>query len=648
MNECRFVADRIREVGRCDRQELGKPEKGKRIFNEAPAHLISSYEGTPPSRNRPALPEQDPDHHSLSESTCPLGGARPGERNSADRTSTLSIAPEDQTKQLKRRGEGQSSQTRNDGRKDNSNSQRTLLPEALEEGKAQPDWRSTERPASKNQSLHVPQNPSPLLSCSEILSEVIRKGPGPTVPSAEAKEASGAKEIRKKQAAPPVRDPPIPSLNVLPGSGSGPSFPPGEDTQGPSPVDYTLHIEAAFPPNMVLDMKKCAAQRARKTVIGRTLGGKASHKDLADCLKLHLPASFTTITLLTRGYFEILFKDEEGAKATRKLTAVEWSGWALSFSKYSEYFRSNEPGAEKLLTHSIKVQFPDLHAQFRTIQALTIMASSIGEVLDIESPDSYIKRPAGPMVTVEVRDISRLAGIVRIPSMSEGTEADETIAQRIIYSGLSNQYRKCRRFGHLARACPQNKPPTQGGNTSTKPPPLKGSWKSAPRKVPGAQSWRQTTANTAKRADFIQRLELELEENILRFKWCIKDQPHLEWSWQEEKNRGGMDCTIVVHIDTGTSALSTQNKRHLHWKVLDPTQEMNNDMEFSTSAHNLLRKTDTGNSTSQAHRNKSASLLASPQAARKKRFTKLDLALMTARLLGSIGPPAARNKLTYD
>jgi hypothetical protein len=73
-----------------------------------------------------------------------------------------------------------------------------------------------------------------------------------------------------------------------------------------------------------------------------------------------------------------------------------------------------------------------------------------------------------------------------------------------------------------------------------------------------------------------------------------------------------MDCTILVHIDTGTSALSKQNKRHLHWKVLDPTQEMNNNIEFSTPAHNLLRKTNTGNSTCQAHRNKSASLLASP------------------------------------
>jgi len=193
-------------------------------------------------------------------------------------------------------------------------------------------------------------------------------------------------------------------------------------------------------------------------MIGRTLGGRASYKDLVDCLKLHLPTPFVTITLLTRGYFEILFEEEEGARATRKLAMVEWSGWAFSFSKYSENFRPNKQGAEKLLTHSIKVQFPDLHAQFRSIKALTIMASNIGEVLDIESPNSYIKRLAGPMVIVEVRDINKLAGISRIPSMSEGVDIGETIAQRILYSRLSNQCRKCRRFGHLARACPHNIP----------------------------------------------------------------------------------------------------------------------------------------------------------------------------------------------
>jgi len=108
MNECRLVADRTREAGRCVRQELGKLENSKRLSNEAPAHPISSCEGTPSSRNRPALPEQDPDQYALEESIRPPGGARPGEKNSADRTSTPSVAPEDQTKHPKRRGEAQS------------------------------------------------------------------------------------------------------------------------------------------------------------------------------------------------------------------------------------------------------------------------------------------------------------------------------------------------------------------------------------------------------------------------------------------------------------------------------------------------------------------------------------------------------------
>jgi hypothetical protein len=219
---------------------------------------------------------------------------------------------------------------------------------------------------------------------------------------------------------------------------------------------------------MVIEMQRSTAQKVRKIVIGKTLGGRASFKALQDCLKLHLPAPFSTITLLTRGYFEILFEDENGARATRKLATVEWSGWALSFSKYLANFRPNEQGAKTLLTHSVKVQFLDLHIQFRTTKALTIMASSIGGVLDIKSPDSYIKRPARPMITVEVKDISKLAGIIRIPSMVEGAHPGDTTAQRILYSGLPNQCRKCRKFGHLAKTYPLNKSPTQGGGIPAK------------------------------------------------------------------------------------------------------------------------------------------------------------------------------------
>jgi hypothetical protein len=67
------------------------------------------------------------------------------------------------------------------------------------------------------------------------------------------------------------------------------------------------------------------------------------------------------------------------------------------------------------------------------------MASKFGEVLDIEAVDSYVKRPAGPMVTIKTKVINKLAGYIRIPSIAEGALAIDTICQRILYSRLLNQ-----------------------------------------------------------------------------------------------------------------------------------------------------------------------------------------------------------------
>ncbi|CAM6016704.1 unnamed protein product [Sphagnum balticum] len=127
-------------------------------------------------------------------------------------------------------------------------------------------------------------------------------------------------------------------------------------------------VEADFPTDLVLMMKENAAKKARRTVIGRTLGGKATLKSLLDCLKLHLSIPLISITLLTRGYFEILFEEEEGAKATRRLTVVEWSSLCLSLSHYAPNFDASSQGAEAQLTHVIKVQFPDLH-KFRNTRS---------------------------------------------------------------------------------------------------------------------------------------------------------------------------------------------------------------------------------------------------------------------------------------
>jgi len=265
----------------------------------------------------------------------------------------------------------------------------------------------------------------------------------------------------------------IPSPQTLiaqPGNRTGAASPDGEASQGPSLIDYNSEIEADYPKELVLTMQENTTKKARRIVIGRTLGGRATFKTLFDCLKLHLSAPLVSIVLLTRGYFEILFEDEEGAKATRRLTVVDWSGLCLSFSRYIPNFDASSQGAEAQLTHAIKVQFPDLHEQFWNTRALTIMASKIGEVLEIEAADSYIKRPAGPMITIELKDISKLPGYIRIPSMAEGAKTNDMIAQRILYSGLPNQCRKCRQFGHHAQSCTTNRSkPWEGVTPPTGP-----------------------------------------------------------------------------------------------------------------------------------------------------------------------------------
>jgi hypothetical protein len=66
------------------------------------------------------------------------------------------------------------------------------------------------------------------------------------------------------------------------------------------------------------------------------------------------------------------------------------------------------------------------------------MASKIGKVLEIELEDSYIKRPAGPMITVETHDINKLARYIRIPSMAKGATTKDTTLQRILFSSFPN------------------------------------------------------------------------------------------------------------------------------------------------------------------------------------------------------------------
>ncbi|CAK9869616.1 unnamed protein product [Sphagnum jensenii] len=136
---------------------------------------------------------------------------------------------------------------------------------------------------------------------------------------------------------------------------------------------------------------------------------------------------------------------------------------------------------------------------------------------------------------------------------------------------------------------------------------------------------------------------MELEEKILRYKLSLKDRPKLEWSWQEVPNRG-VECTILAHIETGSSTFNIQNKRNLRWKAMELIPGMNNETEFAAPAHSLLMKADLMNSSRLESKNHATSMQASPQATRKKHFMKLDISSTgTARTDGNA---LARDKTT--
>jgi hypothetical protein len=131
--------------------------------------------------------------------------------------------------------------------------------------------------------------------------------------SAARAKAPRVRNMSQKNSTNSVNAPSPHSLIVQPGSGTSAAPPEGEAAQGPSPIDYSMEIEAEFPIDLVVEMQESVTKKARRTIIGRTLGGRTTFKALLDCLKLHLPAPFNSVSLLTRGYFEVLYENEEGA-----------------------------------------------------------------------------------------------------------------------------------------------------------------------------------------------------------------------------------------------------------------------------------------------------------------------------------------------
>ncbi len=66
---------------------------------------------------------------------------------------------------------------------------------------------------------------------------------------------------QRKDSISSVKTPYLHTLITQQGSGSGAAPPDGEASQGPSPVDYNLEIEADFPKELVLTMQETRPRR---------------------------------------------------------------------------------------------------------------------------------------------------------------------------------------------------------------------------------------------------------------------------------------------------------------------------------------------------------------------------------------------------
>jgi hypothetical protein len=128
--EYRQVADKVREVGRCDSQEIGKLGGSKSTLNGYGngyfTSPIPSSDGKLSAKVHFARPEQDPDAITLEASASRLGSAHLRDKNSIDQASALSVTPKRQMKNSKGKGEAQKNQSRSDGQTGESNPQRPL------------------------------------------------------------------------------------------------------------------------------------------------------------------------------------------------------------------------------------------------------------------------------------------------------------------------------------------------------------------------------------------------------------------------------------------------------------------------------------------------------------------------------------------
>jgi hypothetical protein len=307
LNETSLIAYRIRKVGHGVRLGFGKFKSfkpsssggvGAKAFPPASKEVSSATNG-------PFLPPAQGSCEALTAPSClPLESSLSEKgKNTGQAPAYLATPSESKGCQAPSKGT-QVTTTKSDGESREGRLQRPFSPTSHQNLSTQLAKGAAGAAGSSSQ-LKVPlKNSLTLPRISELFFVVAGQGSSSGYLGAAAERLVASEELSiargkdpRKRSEPRGRSdtfsaaPPNPALIMHLGKGPGTTAPMGADPQGPSPVDYSLELEVEFPHDMVLEMQGNAAKKARKMVIGRTLGGRATFKALHECLKLHLPTS---------------------------------------------------------------------------------------------------------------------------------------------------------------------------------------------------------------------------------------------------------------------------------------------------------------------------------------------------------------------
>ena len=217
-----------------------------------------------------------------------------------------------------------------------------------------------------------------------------------------------------------------------------------------SPEDNGRMI-VTFPAEVLDSLRATCEAKAQVSLIGRLQGKHPGLKVLTAWARETLQPSFLMLTIKANNLFEITFTSPEGRIHALTQPDLNCESASITLSSWRPQFDAKKPKTEDTLDFPLWVQVADLCQVLRQEHILHIIGAQIGQVVAIDTSETYRTKLFGPRIRVLVRDINKLPHIVVLPRIDRKGTMDYLLE----YSGLPNQCGRCRSRDHQVRHCPK-------------------------------------------------------------------------------------------------------------------------------------------------------------------------------------------------